>query len=163
MDWQLKHFSRESASSGRSFEPGDRMVCLLFKDDNGELQRMDLHADEVDTEGTPDQLLGCWTREVKDTDDPDKEQRLQQLASSEELFVSLYDENAPDLEETDILKQILALLLERKRIIRPLSESRSGIVEYQHAKSKAVYPVSMADIAPEKLLSIQEQLQALIG
>lgn len=138
------------------------MVCLLHKDENGELVRVDLHPEEVAEYAPPKQLLGCWTREVKEDENQQaKEHKMQTLASSEELFLSLFESN-DDTSERAILKQLLALMLERKRILRAVSNNRQGPVEYLHVKSKTHYVVDMEEWDPKKVITLQDQLSMLL-
>lgn len=138
------------------------MVCLLSKDENGELTRIDLHPDEVAAFSMPEDLLGCWTREVnEDEGRHERDKKIQAIASSEELFLSLFD-GSEDTDERSILKQLLALMLERKRILRPITTHRKGLVEYLHVKTKTHYVVNMHEWEPKKVIALQEQLSMLL-
>ena len=66
------------------------------------------------------------------------------------------------MEEQAMLKQILALMLERKRILKTKDRQRLGLVEYEHAKTKAIYPVQFQEWAPEELVAIQQTIEALL-
>ena len=60
--------------------------------------------------------------------------------------------------------QVLALMLERKRVLRPKGSTADGRrLVYEHAKSKELYEVPAAELSPEFFLSIQDQLAALVG
>lgn len=173
MEWQLKSPSNESRVSGKRFSIGDKIVCFLHKNENGELDRMDISADEIDQASLPQNILGCWTLTIKEgANHQEREMQKQTIASSEELFLSLFNSQEQDTnpspaeevdEERDTLKQILALMLERKRILKPKTESRMGSVEYWHPKSKQSFTVDLSPIPLEKALTIQEQLQVLMG
>ena len=68
--------------------------------------------------------------------------------------------------ENERLLQVLAMMLERKRVLRPKGRSGSGANAkqvYEHAKLKSLHEVLAAELSPEFFLSIQEQLAALVG
>ena len=48
MDWQIRPLARKSSLSGKSFTPGDRVVCAIFMDDAGNLDRVDILKDELE-------------------------------------------------------------------------------------------------------------------
>jgi hypothetical protein len=60
--------------------------------------------------------------------------------------------------------QFLALLLERKRILRPKGRSADGARNrYEHARSKAIFEIPAGDLTPEFFVWVQEQLRVLVG
>jgi hypothetical protein len=61
------------------------------------------------------------------------------------------------------LKHLLALLLERKRILRAVGKRcRSGTQRYLHIASRAEYEVPVIEIDLALLTQIQSRLDALI-
>jgi len=163
MDWQIKPLARECAVSGQPFAIGDQVVCFLHRDEEGQLQRADVAADRVDEFPRPGAVLGRWGREVKPRGEEEKEARAQALATSEELFLSLFEENSAELAaDRELFKQVLALLLERKRILRAQGRPADGQQTYLHVRSKQTYIVSAQDPEPEALLRIEEELNALV-
>ena len=89
----------------------------------------------------------------------------QRHAKDEDLFLSLYEDDN-DEEETSkeraILKQILALLLERKRILRRLKGQKTENLVFIHVRSKQEFVVGMADFAIPDIAKIQDQLKAIV-
>jgi len=173
-EWQIKPLARSSAVSGSPFAPGDRVVCVLHVDVSGLLVRTDLHQHEAESFHSPGEVLGRWTRIVPDASaDAEKEARRAALQSSEELFLSLYQPHehtettagqpgAEESPERRTLKQVLALMLERKRLLKPLSRPHNGVQAFRHVPTGAAYEVPAHKLEPERLLSIQEQLSALV-
>ena len=164
MEWQIKTIARKSTLSGELFNPGDQVVCLVFKDDAaGELGRSDLKPEEVDGFELPGQVLGRWTRVVKDPDD-DATSAKETMASAEDFFFSLYDNVDPEArEELDMLKHLLSLMLERKRILRPVGPRQTGGAQtYLHVKSKRELEVPIVDISTELMLKIEDTIGDII-
>ncbi|TVP78083.1 MAG: hypothetical protein EA353_09015 [Puniceicoccaceae bacterium] len=158
MEWHIKTIARKSTLSGLAFSPGDRVVCLVYKDSSaGELGRADLLRDEADDFELPGELLGRWTRVVKDPDDEALSAR-ETMASAEDFFFSLYESDSPDARETaDMLKHLLSLMLERKRVLRPVgARQAAGSQTYLHVKSKQAIEVPIVQISAELMFKIED-------
>ncbi len=164
MDWQIKSIARKSALSERPFDPGDRVACLIYKDvEAGEIGRADVHIDEVDDYASPENILGRWTRVVKDPSEAGVSAR-ETVASAEDFFFSLFegDETVVN-EETRTLKHLLGLMLERKRILKVVgARATSGEQAYVHAKTKREFTVPLLDMSPELMFKIQDTLGDII-
>ena len=167
MEWQIKTIARKSTLSGEAFIPGDRVICLIFKDSAaGELGRADLLPDEVEHFDLPGAILGRWSRVVKDPDE-DAVSARETMASAEDFFFSLYETEAnetPDSRETaDMLKHLLALMLERKRVLRSIGDRQTvGEQPYLHVKTKREVIVPIVDISTTLMLKIQDTIGDLI-
>jgi hypothetical protein len=164
MEWQIKTIARKSTLSGDAFNPGDRVLCLIYKDGGaGELGRADLLPDEIDTFEMPGEMLGRWSRVVKDPDDESASAR-ETMASAEDFFFSLYENDQPEAEEeSDILKHLLSLMLERKRVLRPIGDRRAeGEQTYLHVKTKREIKVPIVDISTELMVKIEDTIGDII-
>ncbi len=164
MDWQIKPVGRESTLSGSVFEIGETIVCFIFLNQEGDIERADVRAGEVDTFPRPESILGRWQREVKPKGEEEREARKQALASAEELFISLYEmDESPGTtgDERDALKQMLALMLERKRVLRSVEGERGPTREYLHIRTRSTYNVPFRDLQPDLLLRVRELLETL--
>ena len=163
MEWEIKPFGKKSSVSGNPFNDGDTVHCFLIQDRKGNLSREDLLQDDLKQLPDGARILGRWTRTFKS--DPDvRQENLNHQKSLEELFFSFYEtKNAVGSEESDTLKQIVSLQLERKRVLRrAATPSDRTSLRYLHMKSKAVFEVPNRAIDPNVVLRVQEQLNALI-
>jgi len=164
MEWHFKSIARKSSLSQAPFNPGERVVCLIFKDvEAGEMGRADVLPDEVDTYELPGEPLGRWTRVVKDPGDESVNVR-ETVASAEDFFLSLYDNDQAGAQaETDALKHLLALMLERKRVVRALGKRQvEGTQLYRHVKTKQELEVPVVEISTDLMLKIQDTLGDII-
>lgn len=168
-DWQVKPLSRKSSVSGEAFKPGSEVVCYIYTNPNNgsELERTDILAEECGNFELPKNLLARWTRIVKEREDEEeKGHEKQTLGNAEEFFLSLYDESTKHTEEAeetrDILKQLLSLMLERKRILRRIKSKDKDIILYLHVATKNEYQVPEITLDLEKITKIQEQLRVLV-
>jgi hypothetical protein len=163
MDWQVKPIARVCAASGKELHVGDSVTCVVYKPLGGNIERCDVlkeHAAAFKPEGI---LLGRWTREVKERGEEDQAHRAQLLASREEFFLSLYEDESDPSGDKGVLKHILAMLLERKRIIKPVGEASEGMLTFVHAASKQTYLVPALDLQPAHLLRVGASLDLLVG
>ncbi len=187
MNYSFAPLSRSSSLNNRAFEPGDKVVTLLHLNETGEVARFDIHLEDLDDSAeTPvGPELGRWVREIKDPEN-DKEAAAARVQSSEALFLSLYGEQleeaaeadmpeplAPPVEDGDLseeskeakntLKHLLALMLERKRVLRAIGRRQAeGNQMYLHVKRKKEYVVPVFPLTPETVASLQSTLDDLI-
>ena len=164
MEWHFKSIAHKSSHSERTFEPGARVACLIFKDRQaGEIGRADVLPEEVDAFDLPGEMLGRWTRVVKGPDQAGAPAR-ETLASAEDFFLSLYqNQQAEAQEESDVLKHLLGLMLERKRVLRALGpRQRAGAQRYLHVSTKQEVLVPIVEISPRLMFKIQDTLGEII-
>lgn len=163
MDWQVKPIARICAASGKELHAGDIVTCIVFKPVGGEIERVDVLREHTGSYAPQGLLLGRWTREVKERGEEEQAQRAQLLASREEFFLSLYDSEEDPSGDKAVLKHILAMLLERKRVIRPAGPADNGLTPYQHAATKQIYLVPVLDLQPSHLVKVGATLDLLVG
>jgi len=160
MEWQIKTIARKSSLSSTPFNPGERVVCLIFKmPKEDELGRVDLLESEVAAFDMPGDILGRWTRVVKDPDDQ-AANKSEIMASAEDFFFSLYEVEQTVAQDTsDMLKHLLSLMLERKRVLRAVGPRQTeGQQTYRHVKTKQELLVPVVDISTELMMKIQDTI-----
>lgn len=165
MDWQIKPLAHASAASGQTLEVGETVICILYLDEQAEIQRVDIREAEVEQFPRPESILGRWRRVVKDRGEENRAVREQQIASAEGLFFSLFDDaevGEAVKAEREALKQVLALLLERKRVLRAIGRPQGGLQAYRHPKADRELSVPMHELAPEQLMALQGKLEMLV-
>lgn len=164
MDWNINTLGRTCSVSAQPLAVGDRVICFIYRDAQGQVQRADVVETESEQYTVPGDLLGRWGRVVKPRGEEAREAREQALASAEELFMSLFEQSADGAQaERDTFKLVLALYLERKRIVRRQGrEDAEGFQEYLHVKTKQTFHVPMDDPQPALLLALQTQLEMLL-
>ena len=158
MDWTIKSLSRTSFASGQTFTPGEKVTCIIFRGPEG-LQRADLAEAEAREWQPPGDVLGRWLRKAGDESDSTK--RRQALASAEEVFLAFQQEPGGAGPDKDLLLQLLALMLERKRILRPQGRPVEGRQQYWHPRLQQEFSVPHQALTPEILGPLREQLHHL--
>jgi hypothetical protein len=164
METHLPPLATVCAATGRPFAPGDRVVSCLVRTGAAEgLARFDM-AEAARPDFAPPGVRVCeWVQVFKvRTSDADAARLLR--LNSENLFLTLADPAVEIAPENARLVQFLALVLERKKILRPKGRTADGARQlYEHAKSKQLYEVPAGELSPEFFLSLQEQLSVLVG
>jgi hypothetical protein len=149
--------------SGRAFREGDRVVSFLLQTETGEVARADVLEAEA-AAFVPAGFVVCrWVQVFKPRLGPDAAARNLRL-TAETLFLTLADPATELSPENARLVRFLALMLERKRVLRPkgLTADRTREV-YEHARSKQLHEVPAVDLTPEFFAAVQSQLTVLVG
>jgi len=170
MDLQIRSLARQSSLSGTAFVAGDRVVSFLYRSEDGLIERGDVLLGEAQEYTPPGPLICRWTQRIRASEDAEAEARRQSMLTAEEMFLSLYEDPADGADDSgaaadgavaqtrDLMKAVLALMLERKRVLRSL---RGGRV--LHVRSKREYTVPEVEITPENIISIEAELGAIVG
>ena len=151
------------AVSGRPFAEGDRVASLLIRSDAGEVARIDALEAQASALA-PEGFVACrWVQVFKPkAKDENPERTLKWAADA--LFQTLADPATVRTPETDRLVRFLALLLERKRLLRLRGKAPDGERElYEHAGSKQMFEVPSIELTPEFFAAVREQLSVLVG
>lgn len=139
------------AQTGESFCDGDEVICLIYRVNKDELARFDVLKRKISEFKAPGELIGQWKRVISEKN-ANSQSVGQKIANQEEFFLSLFEGETN--REKDILKQLFALLLEKKRIIRPIGEIFNGNQNFLHIRSRNEFTVPVSDILPEELTSM---------
>ena len=167
MDWQIKSFGRKSVVSGTEFTEGDRVVSIVYADPSpeGGVGRADLLEAEVDGFDLPGTQLGRWTRVFKD-DAEEGADAAQQVESAEELLFSLVGSAAEAAADDDgrALAHLLALMLERKRVLKAVGgRPAGGVQRYRHRGQDREIDVPVVDIEPATLVRLRDTFGEIIS
>jgi hypothetical protein len=164
MEMHLQPLATTCLVSGEPFVEGARVASYLVRNAAMEIVRYDVleaHAANF----TPEGFIACrWVHLFKPrrggADNPDRALKL----TAESLFVALADPTTEPTPENTRLVQFLALMLERKRVLKPRGTTADGGKNrYEHAKTKHIFEVPAGELTPEFFVAVQEQLSVLVG
>ncbi len=163
MDLNLQPLTDACFVSGQPFAEGDRVVSFLVRGATMEIARHDV-LETAATGFQPEGVLACrWVQVYKlrhKDENPDRTLKL----TAENLFLTLADPATEQTPENTRLVQFLALMLERKRLLKPKGLSPEGARRiYEHARSKQLYEVPLGELDPAFFIAIQDQLSVLVG
>ncbi|MEY4488231.1 MAG: hypothetical protein RIQ79_739 [Verrucomicrobiota bacterium] len=165
MELTLQTLATRCHHTGRDFVEGERVVSFLIRDvaQGGAVVRYDVAEASQAEFQNPGPVACRWLQVFKVRkvgENPERELKL----TAETLFLALSDPVNERTAENERLLQVLALMLERKRVLRPKGRSadRQRMV-YEHTKLHSLHEIESAELSPAFFLSIQEQLAALVG
>jgi hypothetical protein len=163
MELNLQPLAATSRVSSRPFTEGDRVVSYLVRSVINEIVRYDVLVDE-DAGFRPAGFVFCrWVHRFKPKNVEDNPERLLKL-TAENLFLTLADPANEPIPGNTPLLQFLALMLERKRILRPRGRTADGERNLlEHLRTHQMYEIAAGDLTPEFFAKIQEQLGVLVG
>ena len=162
MEMHLQPLATTCFVSGQPFAEGDRVASYLVRAATLEIVRYDLL--ETQAAGfAPEGFIACrWVHVFKPRSHENADRTLK--LNAENLFLTLADPSAELSVESTRLVQFLALMLERKKLLRPRGQNVDGTKNvYEHAKTKQMFEVPAGDLTPEFFVAVQEQLSVLVG
>lgn len=164
MELNLPPMSETSCVSGEAFLEDERVVSLLVRPEGGEqIVRYDLRESELAGWEYEGRLACRWTQLYtprRQNENPERNMKL----TAESIFLTLADPAAEISADETRLVQFLALMLERKRALRPKGLNAAGThTVYEHAGTKQRYEVPVGELSPEFFMAVQEQLSVLVG
>jgi hypothetical protein len=163
MELNLQPRATSCFVSGTPFREGDRVASLLVRSDAGDVVRYDALEASADALA-PEGFIACrWVQVFKPSARDENADRALRL-TAETLFLTLADPATEATPETARLIRFLALLLERKRLLRPKGRTADGQRDlYEHARTKQLHEVPAIELTPEFFLAVREQLSVLVG
>lgn len=162
MELNLHPIATKCFVSGRDFQEHDRVVSYLVREATGEVARRDLLESE-DGRFMPPAFVYCrWVVGYKARRDDNSALALKLTA--ENLFLTLAAPEADQSPTNTPLLQFLALMLERKKLIKLRGLTEDGQRQiYEHMPSHQLYEVPVGDLNVEFFQKIQEHLGVLVG
>ncbi len=162
MELTLHPMAKTCLVSGRAFAEGDRVVSHLVRDTNGEIARHDVLAAEDAAYAKPLFVFCSWSVIFKHRGMEENAGRALKL-TAENLFVTLADPAEPNPANTPLL-QFLALMLERKKLLRSRGRTSDGERQIlEHAKTHQLYEIPAGILDDAFFVKIQSQLDLLLG
>ncbi|WP_179954382.1 hypothetical protein [Oleiharenicola lentus] len=182
MELNLHAIATKCYVSGRDFAENDRVVSYLVREASGEVARRDLlESEDPSSPGSaeangprwmPPAFIFCrWVVAFKPRRGDENSERNLKL-TAENLFLNLAIPSGATSETIDDssqgintpLLQFLALMMERKRLIKPIGLTEDGARQiYEHRASHQRYEVPVGDLNQEFFMKIQEHLGVLVG
>ena len=163
MELTLHPSAKLCRASQRAFAEGDRVISYLVREESGEVARHDILASEIGAYAKPAFVFCSWTLNFKARRAEENPGRALKL-TAENLFVTLADPAAEPNPANTPLLQFLALMLERKRLLRPRGKTADGERQiYEHVRTHQLYEIPVGTLDAEFFVKIQSQLDVLVG
>ncbi len=163
MEMHLQPLAPACAVSGEPFVDGSRVASYLVRNPAMEIVRYDLLEKQAGN-FVPEGFIACrWVHIFKPRKPGDTSEKELKL-TAETLFTTLADPLTEQTPESIRLLQFLALMLERKKILKPKGTTANRERNlFEHAKTKQMFEVPAGDLTPEFFVAVQEQLSVLVG
>ena len=141
MELHIQPRAPACAVSGQPFTPGARVTSFLVRAADGAILRHDVLEAHAGGFSADAPILCRWVQVFR-ARDRDSDGAAALRLTAENLFLTLADPSVEQAPENGRLLRFLALMLERKRILRPRGRTADGLREvFEHAKTKQVFEV----------------------
>lgn len=164
MELTLHPIATKCFVSSRDFAENDRVVSYLVRETTGEVARRDLLESE-DGRFMPPAFVYCrWVVAFKHRKATDDDSARMLKLTAENLFLTLAAPEADKSETNTPLLQFLALMLERKKLIKRVGLTEDGERDiYEHRATHQLYEVPVGNLDVAFFQKIQEHLGVLVG
>jgi len=162
-NWQIRSRSHTCTLSGRPFAEGETFYTAIYFDaeTNGYLRR-DIALDAWAQEQSERKPIAYW----KSTYSPQIVEERPEVATKENAMSLLQRFIEDDDPRTENARYILALMLERKRILSPTAakETETGrMLFYENKKTGEVFIVRDPELRLDELAQVQDEVAFLLG
>lgn len=160
--WSIKSRARECAETGTPFVDGQQIRAAIFPDpDSSGYLRRDYALEAWQNRENPEPPFSTWLTTYHP---PVVEEKAEAVVDQdpESLLRRLVEE---DQEHTENARYILAVMLERKKLLRETDtqEVPSGILRvYEHRKTGDVFVIKDPQIALADVERVQQEVQQLL-
>ena len=159
-EWNIQSRSLACAVSGTPFAKGDRVYSALYWRD-GQYTRVDLNEDSWKARNENIAPISAWQTDFV----PPPAAPVEALAKNdaESLLRRLMATNEPGPRNA---RYILALMLERKKVLRQIERQRqegSSVLVYEHLPSGDVWLIEDPGLKLGELKAIQDEVAGLLA
>jgi hypothetical protein len=159
-EWNIQARALQCATSGRPFEKGETVYSALYWKD-GQYSRVDVNAEAWQARNENIAPISAWQTEFVPPAPPAPEPLRKDDAES--LLRRLMAENEPGTRNA---RYILALMLERKKMLRQVDRQKQGdvsILVYEHLPSGEVWLIEDPALKLGELKSVQDEVAHLLA
>jgi hypothetical protein len=160
-EWTIQRRAERCAATGEPFQAGEHFYTLLFNDAAG-FRREDLS--ETAWQARPKDAphpFSFWRAKFEPPPPPPPEPLAKE--SAEDLLRRYMAENSAEHANA---RYILAVMLERKKVLKEIETRESGegglLRIYEHAKSGEVFIIPDPQLRLDQIADVQSQVAALL-
>lgn len=162
-NWHIRSRSHQCALSGRPFVEGENFYTAIYFDpETSEYMRRDVALDSWKQELSERKPIASW----KAVYSPQVTEEKPEVATKENAMSLLQRFIEEDEPRTENARYILALMLERKRILAPTAskETEHGkMLFYEAKKTGEVFMVRDPELRLDELVQVQDEVAFLLG
>lgn len=162
-NWSIRTRSHQCALTGRPFEEGEVFhTAIYFDPETSGYMRRDVALDAWVQETAERKPLAYWRTLYT----PNVVEERPEVASKESAMSLLQRFIEEDDPATENARYILALMLERKRILTPTAakETEQGrMLFYENKKTSEVFVIRDPELHLDELAQVQDEVATLLG
>ncbi len=162
-NWSIRSRSHHCALSGRAFVEGEVFhTAIYFDPETGGYLRRDVGLDSWKAELAERTPIAYW----RTTYTPQVTEQRPEVTSKESAMALLQRFVEEDEPQTEDARYILALMLERKRILSPTAskETEQGkMLFYENKKTSEVFMIRDPELRLDELAQMQDEVAMLLG
>ena len=155
-EWEIKCRAHCCARTGKQFGQGEYFYTLLFRDGEG-FRREDISEEAWANRNENIEPFSFWRSKYEA---PASAPDLLAKDDAESLLRRLIANQDPASANA---RYILALMLERKRILRPVESSDASLLVYEHAATGESFVVANPDLSLESIPAIQNEVYDMLA
>ena len=155
-DWEIKSRAHVCARTGKEFQQGDTFFTLLIREGEG-FRREDLSEEAWEARNENIQPFSFWRSKYDPPAPPPPEPMPRDDA--EGLLRRLVAENDPAYAN---VRYILVLMLERKRLLRPMASQDEDMLVYEHVATGETIVISNPRLSLDQIPAVQKEVSALL-
>ncbi len=156
-DWEIKSRAHACARTEREFIPGETFYTLLIREGDG-FRREDLCEEAWAARNDNIQPFSFW-RSKYEPPVPRAPEAAMPRDDVEGLLRRLVAENQPADKNA---RYILALMLERKRMLRPIESGDADMLVYEHIVTGETIVLENPHLSFEQIPDVQREVSALL-
>jgi len=156
-DWEIKSRAHVCARTGVEFQPGETFFTMLIREGDG-FRREDLSEAAWESRNDNIQPFSFWRSKYE----PPAPSRPEPLPrdDAEGLLRRLVAENEPAYAN---VRFILALMLERKRMLRPMESQDEDMLVYEHVATGEIIVLANPRLGLDQIPAVQKEVSALLS
>ncbi len=156
-DWEIRKRSDTCTVTQRAFAEGEFFYTALYREGDG-FRREDVAEEAWTSLPAEPQPFSFWRSKFEMPPPPPAEPLAKQDAES--ILRLLISENA---ESTLNARYILALMLERKRVLKPMPSGDPDVLVYEHAQTGETFIIPDPHLGLDQVPEVQREVSALLG
>jgi hypothetical protein len=159
-DWNIRMRAEACDVTGKPFAEGEPFHTVLYREGDGFLRR-DLCEEAWRGRGAEPQAatpFSSWRSKFEPPAPPPPEALRKDDA--EGMLRRLLESNDPAHANT---RYLLAVMLERKRILRPQPSEEPTLLVYEHSKTGETFLITDPRLSLSDLAAVQEEVSALLS
>ncbi len=156
-DWEIKSRAHGCTRTDKPFVEGEFFHTLLFREDDGSFRREDLCEEAWQSRNENIAPFSFWRSKYEPPPPPAPEALKKNDAES--LLRALIADGNPRYRNAIY---ILALMLERKRILRPVEQPDPDTLVYEHPPTGETFILKNPHLAMEQIPDVQKEVAELL-